>query len=152
MKARLGSQSLRLSVREDGGVHCPETQPPTPFPDDASNQATSNPYINITALKTGKNRGTASQKRANQGFWLSSKVQNEPLGPSSLRPESSATVSSSFHTGGDEEVAGLSTTVFDSPPRMSSLDADSANRKARTWSQRRWASSLERTVVQPAPS
>jgi len=50
-KACLGSQSLRLCIREDGDGHCPKTLPPTPFPYDASNQATYNLYMNITAVK-----------------------------------------------------------------------------------------------------
>jgi len=53
-KACLGSQSLRLCIREDGGGHCPKTLPPTPFPYDASNQATYNLYMNITAVTTAQ--------------------------------------------------------------------------------------------------
>lgn len=49
VKACLGSQSLRLCIREDGGRHRPKTQPPTPFPYDASNQGTNSPYMKITA-------------------------------------------------------------------------------------------------------
>ena len=48
-KVCLGSQSLRLCIREDGDRHRPKTQPPTPFPYDASNQGTNTPYIKITA-------------------------------------------------------------------------------------------------------
>ena len=47
VKVCLGSQSLRLCIREDGGRHRPKTLPPTPFPDDASNQATCTSYIKI---------------------------------------------------------------------------------------------------------
>jgi len=45
--ASLGSLRASARIREDGGGHCPKTLPPTPFPYDASNQATYNPYINI---------------------------------------------------------------------------------------------------------
>ena len=55
LRACLGSQSLRLCIREDGGSHCPKTQPPTPFPDDASNQATYTLYMKITASTTTEN-------------------------------------------------------------------------------------------------
>jgi len=55
VKACLGSQSLRHCIREDGGSHCPKTQPPTPFPDDASNQATYTLYMKITAPSTTEN-------------------------------------------------------------------------------------------------
>ena len=48
-KVCLGSHSLRLCIREDGGGHRPRTLPPTPFPDDASNQPTFTPYMKITA-------------------------------------------------------------------------------------------------------
>lgn len=51
VRACLGSQSLRLCIREDGGGHSPKTLPPTPFPDDASNPSTYNLYMNITAGK-----------------------------------------------------------------------------------------------------
>ena len=54
-KACLGSQSLRLCIREDGDGHCPKTLPPTPFPYDASNQATDTPYMKITATICLKN-------------------------------------------------------------------------------------------------
>jgi len=55
VRACLGSQSLRLCIREDGGSHCPKTQPPTPFPDDASNQATYTLDMKITASSTTEN-------------------------------------------------------------------------------------------------
>ena len=48
-KVCLGSHSLRLCIREDGGGHRPKTLPPTPFPNDASNQPTFTPYMKITA-------------------------------------------------------------------------------------------------------
>ena len=54
-KVCLGSHSLRLCIREDGDGHRPKTLSPTPFPNDASNQATYNLYMNITAV-------TAAQK------------------------------------------------------------------------------------------
>jgi len=56
VRACLGSQSLRLCIREDGDRHRPKTQPPTPFPDDASNQATYTLYMKITTHSTTKNR------------------------------------------------------------------------------------------------
>ena len=100
-KVCLGSHSLRLCIREDGGGHRPRTLPPTPFPDDASNQSTYNPYINIPACQGVKKWTTASQKVASHGLSISSKVQNDPVDPSSLRPASASTVkAAASSTGG----------------------------------------------------
>ena len=63
VKVCLGSQSLRLCIREDGDRHCPKTQPPTPFPYDASNQATCNLYMNITTSIRPQNRPLQAKSR-----------------------------------------------------------------------------------------
>ena len=57
--ACLGSLRASACIREDGGGHCPKTLPPTPFPDDASNQATYNPYIKIPECETHQKPQTA---------------------------------------------------------------------------------------------
>lgn len=60
--ASLGSLRASARIREDGGGHCPKTLPPTPFPYDASNQATYNPYINIPVWKSHQKPQTAPPK------------------------------------------------------------------------------------------
>ena len=61
--ACLGSQSLRHCIREDGDGHRPKTLPPTPFPDDASNQATFTPYMKITARMRGQNEALQAEEK-----------------------------------------------------------------------------------------
>ena len=82
--ACLGSHSLRHCIREDGDGHRPETLPPTPFPDDASNQATFTPYMKITASMWVENEALQAEERDFQGSPASSTDQNESINAASV--------------------------------------------------------------------
>ena len=103
--ACLGSHSLRHCIREDGDGHRPETLPPTPFPDDASNQATFTPYMKITASMWVENEALQAEERDFRAPQLRQRTKTSPstqrrcLGPHlpkqtrgcSLRPACSLT-------------------------------------------------------------